>query len=149
MIQRKEENKMCKTLDLLNELNDVLGKIAQHGESLNKELSLLDGCRNDIMHLIENAEITQSKSYNIMKAFQLLSLERRLVKNEVEIMQSVLAKTTNIQSEIVELTERKEREYEKKVGLVNLGMDSYKPRSLDLDGNVLQQVKDLVENKQW
>ena len=76
---------MCKTLDLLNELNEVLGKIAEHGKSLNQELSLLDNCRNDIIHLIENAEVTQSKSYNIMKALQLLSIERRTVKNEVKL----------------------------------------------------------------
>lgn len=139
---------MCKTLDLLNELNEVLGKIAEHGKSLNQELSLLDNCRNDIIHLIENAEVTQSKSYNIMKAFQLLSIERRTVKNEVEIMQSVIAKTSAIQPQIVDLIERKEREYEKKIKLTTMGMESYKSRNLDLDGNILQQVKDLIEDRQ-
>ena len=139
---------MCKTLDLLNELNEVLGKIAEHGKSLNQELSLLDNCRNDIIHLIENAEVTQSKSYNIMKAFQLLSIERRTVKNEVEIMQSVIAKTSAIQPQIVDLMERKEREYEKKIKLTTMGMESYKSRNLDLDGNILQQVKDLIEDRQ-
>ena len=139
---------MCKTLDLLKELNDVMTKIAEHGKSLNQELSLLDNCRNDIIHLIENAEVTQSKSYNIMKAFQLLSVERRTVKNEVEIMQSVGAKTSTIQPQIVDLIERKEREYEKKVKLSNMGMDSYKSRNLDLEGNILQQVKDLIEDRQ-
>lgn len=139
---------MCKTLDLLNELNEVLGKIAEHGKSLNQELSLLDNCRNDIIHLIENAEVTQSKSYNIMKAFQLLSIERRTVKNEVEIMQSVIAKTSAIQPQIVDLVERKEREYEKKIKLTTMGMESYKSRNLDLDGNILQQVKDLIEDRQ-
>lgn len=139
---------MCKTLDLLNELNEVLGKIAEHGKSLNQELSLLDNCRNDIIHLIENAEVTQSKSYNIMKAFQLLSIERRAVKNEVEIMQSVIAKTSAIQPQIVDLIERKEREYEKKIKLTTMGMESYKSRNLDLDGNILQQVKDLIEDRQ-
>ena len=139
---------MCKTLDLLNELNEVLGKIAEHGKSLNQELSLLDNCRNDIIHLIENAEVTQSKSYNIMKALQLLSIERRTVKNEVEIMQSVIAKTSAIQPQIVDLMERKEREYEKKIKLTTMGMESYKSRNLDLDGNILQQVKDLIEDRQ-
>lgn len=139
---------MCKTLDLLKELNEVLGKIAEHGKSLNQELSLLDNCRNDIIHLIENAEVTQSKSYNIMKAFQLLSIERRTVKNEVEIMQSVIAKTSAIQPQIVDLIERKEREYEKKIKLTTMGMESYKSRNLDLDGNILQQVKDLIEDRQ-
>lgn len=139
---------MCKTLDLLNELNEVLGKIAEHGKSLNQELSLLDNCRNDIIHLIENAEVTQSKSYNIMKALQLLSIERRTVKNEVEIMQSVIAKTSAIQPQIVDLIERKEREYEKKIKLTTMGMESYKSRNLDLDGNILQQVKDLIEDRQ-
>lgn len=138
---------MCKTLDLLNELNEVLGKIAEHGKSLNQELSLLDNCRNDIIHLIENAEVTQSKSYNIMKALQLLSIERRTVKNEVEIMQSVIAKTSAIQPQIVDLMERKEREYEKKIKLTTMGMESYKSRNLDLDGNILQQVKDLIEDR--
>ena len=138
---------MCKTLDLLNELNEVLGKIAEHGKSLNQELSLLDNCRNDIIHLIENAEVTQSKSYNIMKALQLLSIERRTVKNEVEIMQSVIAKTSAIQPQIVDLIERKEREYEKKIKLTTMGMESYKSRNLDLDGNILQQVKDLIEDR--
>ena len=139
---------MCKTLDLLKELNDVMTKIAEHGKSLNQELSLLDNCRNDIIHLIENAEVTQSKSYNIMKAFQLLSVERRAVKNEVEIMQSVGAKTSTIQPQIVDLIERKEREYEKKIKLTTMGMESYKSRNLDLDGNILQQVKDLIEDRQ-
>ena len=139
---------MCKTLDLLNELNEVLGKIAEHGKSLNQELSLLDNCRNDIIHLIENAEVTQSKSYNIMKALQLLSIERRTVKNEVEIMQSVIAKTSAIQPQIVDLIERKEREYEKKIKLTTMGMESYKSRNLDLDGNILQQVKELIEDRQ-
>lgn len=139
---------MCKTLDLLNELNEVLGKITEHGKSLNQELSLFDNCRNDIIHLIENAEVTQSKSYNIMKALQLLSIERRTVKNEVEIMQSVIAKTSAIQPQIVDLIERKEREYEKKIKLTTMGMESYKSRNLDLDGNILQQVKELIEDRQ-
>ena len=63
-------------------------------------------------------------------------------------MQSVIAKTSAIQPQIVDLIERKEREYEKKIKLTTMGMESYKSRNLDLDGNILQQVKDLIEDRQ-
>lgn len=137
---------MCKTLELLGDLEAVVTEMHLHIKELRTRQVDVDLMRTDIEHQLENNEVTATNAYNLAKSFHLLSKERRVIKDEIEIMQNILDSVNNGFGHISHYKNTKEKEYNFKKGLRDRGSDAYNPRRLNLDSNVLEQVKSYLEN---
>lgn len=136
---------MCKTLELLEELEEVITQMHLHIKEMRTKQIDIDLMRTDIEHQLENHEVNPTSAYNLAKSFHLLSKERRVLKDEIEIMQNILDSVSNGFGHISHYKMAKYKEYEFRKGLREKGTDSYKPRKLDLNSNVLEQVKVFLE----
>ena len=73
IISKLEE--ICEELDLLQDYTDNLAN----------DLSLADSKRCDLEHFIEHNKINSKNSYRICKEMQKVLLERRKIKNDMEL----------------------------------------------------------------
>ena len=75
-------------MNILEELRIAIGhlnKIDNYTASLNQELSTIDEKISDLLHLIENNKINTAGCYRIVKEIRELRIQRRNVKNNIEI----------------------------------------------------------------
>lgn len=137
---------MCKTLELLGDLEAVVTQMHTHIKGLRTRQVDVDLMRTDIEHQLENHEVSSANAYNLAKAFHLLSKERRVLKDEIEIMQNILDSVNNGFGHISHYKNTKQKDYNFRKELRDKGSEAYKPRKLDLTSNVLEQVKSYLEN---
>lgn len=70
----------------ITEAVDILNAIDEYGNSLVIRLSVLDSKEQDILHYIENNKINMLTCYNIVKKIKDIRVERRKIKNDMELM---------------------------------------------------------------
>ena len=70
----------------INEAIKLLNSIDEYGSTLVSKLSDLDSKEQDILHYIENNRISVLWCYNIVKKLKDIRIERRKVKNDMELM---------------------------------------------------------------
>ena len=64
----------------------LLNSIDEYGSTLVSRLSDLDSKEQDILHYIENNRLNPLWCYNILKKIKNIRMERRKVKNDMELM---------------------------------------------------------------
>ena len=66
---------------------DILDQIDAYGHTLMPKLSELDCKEQDILHYIEDNRVNMLYCYNIVKKIKDIRVERRKVKNDIELME--------------------------------------------------------------
>ena len=136
---------MCESLKLIEELECVVSKMHSHIKDLRARQIDVSLMRNDIQHELENKEPTNASAYNLSQAYHLLSKERRIVTDEIELLQETLDKIDESFGHIMHYRNKKEREYAARKMKRSRGSEVYMSRRLDLDDNVLRQVKNYLK----
>ena len=136
---------MCESLKLIEELECVVSKMHSHIKDLRARQIDVSLMRNDIQHELENKEPTNASAYNLSQAYHLLSKERRIVTDEIELLQETLNKIDESFGHIMHYRNKKEREYAARKMKRSRGSEVYMSRRLDLDDNVLRQVKNYLK----
>lgn len=136
---------MCESLKLIEELECVINKMHSHIKDLRARQVDVSLMRNDIQHELENKKPTSASAYNLSRAYHLLSKERRIVTDEIELLQETLDKIDEGFGHIIHYRNKKEREYAARKMKRSRGSEVYKSRRLDLDDNVLRQVKNYLK----
>ena len=77
-------------LDTLKEFNGFISGLQSKKDKLKKELSRIDGKKNDLLHYIEGVCDGKAHPMRIYKALSDTLRERREIKDEYEIVQSIL-----------------------------------------------------------
>ena len=136
---------MCESLKLIEELECVVSKMHSHIKDLRARQIDVSLKRNDIQHELENKEPTNASAYNLSQAYHLLSKERRIVTDEIELLQETLDKIDESFGHISHYKNKKQREYNARKLKRSRGSEVYMSRRLDLDDNVLRQVKNYLK----
>lgn len=69
----------------LDEIVDELDALQDYTDDLSNQLSIVDSKICDLEHFIEHNRITSKNSYRICKEMQKVLLERRKIKNDMEL----------------------------------------------------------------
>lgn len=136
---------MCESLKLIEELEEVINKMHTHIKELRARQVDVSLMRNDIQHELENKEPTSSSAYNLSQAYHLLSKERRIVTDEIELLQETLNKIDESFGHISHYKSKKQREHNARKLRRSRGSEVYLSRRLNLDDNILKQVKDYLK----
>lgn len=131
---------MCKSIELLNQMKSLGAELVKQVEYLQKELKRCERIRQDILHKIENSEnLNASSSYNYTKALKVISQYRRKIKNEllaIEPHMNAIGRHYTMAGSALGTVQKSYKELSNKTGA------DYKARELNLDDNILAQVKD-------
>ena len=136
---------MCESLKLIEELEGVINKMHTHIKELRARQEDVSLMRNDIQHELENKEPTSSSAYNLSQAYHLLSKERRSVTDEIELLQETLNRIDESFGHISHYKSKKQREYNARKLKRSRGSEVYLSRRLNLEENVLKQVKNYLK----
>ena len=131
---------MCKSIELLNQMKSLGAELVKQVEYLQNELKQCERIRQDILHKIENSEnLNASNSYNYTKALKVISQYRRKIKNEllaIEPHMNAIGRHYAMAGSALGTVQKSNKELSNKTGA------DYKARELNLDDNILAQVKD-------
>lgn len=131
---------MCKSVELLTQMKALGAELAEQFNHLQKELKRCERIRQDILHKIENSDdINAPMSYNYTKALKIISQYRRKIKNEltaIEPYMSAIGKHYVMAGSVLGNVQKGYNELSNKTGA------DYRSRELNLDENILMQVKE-------
>ena len=142
--RNRRDLKMCKSLDLIKDLGDIVTEMHSHIKELRDKQINCNLIRTDIQHQLENESINPSLAYNLAKAYHLASKERRVLGDEIEILQDAINRVSEGFGHIVYYHESKVKEYEFSKERREKGSECYNVRKLDLNGDVLKQAKEFL-----
>lgn len=74
-------------LDLITDILENLQYVPKRYAELNKNLSLVQGKITDLEHDIENNSFNAYQGYTMAKRLKELRIERRQIKNEIELLE--------------------------------------------------------------
>lgn len=80
---------MCKGIDYCQQLTDILANIINDHNILNKQFSKINMEQQDLLHYIENDNLSASQGYIYSKALQEVRKKRRVIKNELDILENL------------------------------------------------------------
>ena len=75
-------------MEIINKLEEICGELdllQDYTDNLANDLSYADSKRCDLEHFIEHNKINSKNSYRICKEMQKVLLERRKIKNDMEL----------------------------------------------------------------
>lgn len=75
-------------MEIISKLEEICGELdllQDYTDNLANDLSLADSKRCDLEHFIEHNKINSKNSYRICKEMQKVLLERRKIKNDMEL----------------------------------------------------------------
>lgn len=132
---------MCKSRELLSQMQKLGAELVAQYNYLKTELARCEYVRQDILHKIEGgSDLTSALSYNYAKSLKLISERRRELKNELKAIEPHMKSLTNYYLTSGAVLGQVEKEYDK---LANRTIANYCPRVLNLDDNILVQVKEF------
>lgn len=73
-------------MDKLTKAIDILNEVDEYASTLNDKLSVLDSKEQDLLHYIENNRINMLWCYFMVKEIKTIRVERRKVKNDMELV---------------------------------------------------------------
>jgi hypothetical protein len=73
-------------MDKLTKAIDILNEVDEYASTLNDRLSVLDSKEQDLLHYIENNRINMLWCYFMIKEIKTIRVERRKVKNDMELV---------------------------------------------------------------
>lgn len=88
-------------MDIIETIKEVimkLNKLEEYMNDLNKQLSIVDQKKADIEHLIENPKkkLNVFQAYKVYKELEKILLERRKIKNDIELSKVYRANETKL-----------------------------------------------------
>jgi len=88
-------------MDVIEEINEVvnrLNKIDEYNSTLADNLSELDCKQQDLLHYIENTKVSVLWVYRIIKELKKVRINRRKVKNDMELLSKFNEQKTKLLS---------------------------------------------------
>lgn len=134
------------TVEILEELSDLHKQLTKRLNVLDEKISMYDRMEQDVLHLIEGSDsFTTGQSYNYCASLQKIRRARREVKNEKDLLISIFDNDMHKHKDY----------YQSKYNTAftkdainckkqEKGIDNYNARVLDLDRNILEQVKYIL-----
>lgn len=138
---------MCKTINILSTLTQCTKELKLRYEFINERISEIDKAQEDILHMIENEEMSASRGYELARALHIIRTERRELKNEYGILKSVLPKIESVQPTIGIAYNRAKELDNKYKRIVENGINSYKPRVIDIEGDIRIEVRNVISKE--
>ena len=89
-------------MDIVEEIKNIvvkLNELEKYKEELPQKLSIQDSKEQDILHLIEYEKFTAFEAYRLLKELKKVRKERRIVKNDCELLQCFSANKNKILNE--------------------------------------------------
>ena len=89
-------------MDIVEEIRNIvvkLNELEKYKEELPQKLSIQDSKEQDILHLIEYEKFTAFEAYRLLKELKKVRKERRIVKNDCELLQCFSANKNKILNE--------------------------------------------------
>ena len=77
-------------MDIVEEVKNIiikLNELEKYKEELPQKLSIQDSKEQDILHYIEDDKFGAFESYRILKELKKVRTERRIIKNDYELLQ--------------------------------------------------------------
>ncbi|MGL5717119.1 MAG: hypothetical protein ACRCX2_29145 [Paraclostridium sp.] len=142
---------MCKAKELALELESVVLRIQDEFKESTKELQRLDLMKEDVLHHMENNNFNANQGYKYAKALQVISKERRIVKNEYVVLHSLNQRIESLNDKILKVASNTLKQHKKVKHIYSKGHDAYTPRiikSLDKNDVLNQVIEILNDNKQ-
>ena len=135
---------MCKTIESANQLLELVNSFDTRKKLLEKRLSELDKCQVDLLHMIESEDsLNVVRGYDLCKAIKDIRVERRQVKNELQILDVFVPKIVPIKNNLL-ITVNKAKEMETKSNYIS-NNKFYKPRQINIKADVRLEVRKLIE----
>ncbi len=78
------------TQTAVEQLNTIYSQIQKRFENIKKQLSNIDTQIQDILHFLEFSSFNAAEGYFLAKFMKELRLQRREIKNEFELLQSIM-----------------------------------------------------------
>lgn len=75
-----------KVIEKITEVNNVLDELDEYSESLNDRLSEVDGRTQDLLHYVEENNLSVWWVYKFVRELKKIRMERRQIKNDIAIM---------------------------------------------------------------
>lgn len=88
-------------MDIIEEIKDIiekLDKIDTYNSGLGQQLSSIDKKQQDILHYVENNKLSAFGCYRLFKELKKVRLERRKIKNDMEISKIYLEQRNKLLS---------------------------------------------------
>ena len=120
---------MCKTINTLSTLTQCTKELKLRYEFINERISEIDKAQEDILHMIESEEMSASRGY------------------EYSILKSVLPKIESVQPTIGIAYNRAKELDNKYKRIVENGINSYKPRVIDIEGDIRIEVRNVISKE--
>lgn len=73
-------------IENITKASELLNEVEDYGNTLAERLSILDSKEQDLLHFIENNNLSILWSYKMLKEIKSIRLERRKVKNDMELL---------------------------------------------------------------
>lgn len=86
-------------MDIINTVKEVIMKLdnlEEYMNNLSKQLSTVDQKKSDIEHFIENKKVNMIQAYKVYKELYKVLLERRKIKNDIELTKVFRANETKL-----------------------------------------------------
>ena len=101
---------MCKTYENIKAMKNTIYGIENDKNKLTKALSNLDKAQQDLLHIIENEEkVNVVRMRDIYNSLRDVRIERRKVKNELEVINEIESVAKHLKPQVVKFCERAER----------------------------------------
>lgn len=88
-------------MDVIEEIKNIvdkLDKIDEYNSTLTDSLSQLNGREQDLLHYIENNKVSVLWCYRMIKEMKKVRIDRRKVKNDIELLYKFNEQKTKITS---------------------------------------------------
>ena len=101
---------MCKTYENIKAMKNTIYGIENDKNKLTKALSNLDKAQQDLLHIIENEEkVNVVRMRDIYNSLRDVRIERRKVKNELEVINEIENVARHLKPQVVKFCERAEK----------------------------------------
>ncbi len=101
---------MCKTYENIKAMKNTIYGIENDKNKLTKALSNLNKAQQDLLHIIENEEkVNIVRMRDIYNSLRDVRIERRKVKNELELINEIENVAKHLKPQVVKFCERAER----------------------------------------
>ena len=76
-------------------MGNIVTEMHSHIKELREKQYDINLMRTDIQHQLENETVDTTSAYNLAKAYHILSKERRVIADEIELIQETITRAAN------------------------------------------------------
>ena len=136
--------KMCKTYENIKAMKNTIYGIENDKNKLTKALSNLDKAQQDLLHIIENEEkVNIVRMRDIYNSLRDVRIERRKVKNELEVINEIESVAKHLKPQVVKLCERVEKK--EKVLEDTVVNKRYNNKIMTTNADISKEINKIIE----